>query len=318
MTRFHQVSGGGTSWLSAMIDMRAHPEADHQFMFADTLYEDADAYRFLIEGVAYLCGVDVDVPPAETFPDYRMAGDFDIRDYHGNPEWRAFLADLRATATARLPRLIWLVEGRDPWEVFRDKRFLGNSRVDPCSLELKREVLDAWRDEHADREHDVFGVGIASHEAQRFEGGPKGKGLRIRMAEKGWTFVAPLIGTIEGEIGPLGYMADAGLRRPRLYSWATHNNCGGYCIKAGHDHYRARMRNQPERIAYDAMMEAKLAAFLGKPVAMMTDRRGGEKRPYSLVQFLADWADTDRREPNMLSDAVEGDSGCGCFLGDGE
>ena len=40
----------------------------------------------------------------------------------------------------------WVVlqDGRTPWEVMRDVRFVGNSRVDPCSKILKRELFDKW------------------------------------------------------------------------------------------------------------------------------------------------------------------------------
>lgn len=314
MTRYHNISGGAGSWLMSKVDMANHPEADHRFIFADTLYEDADTYRLLIEGTANLLGRTIDIPKTDDFPDYRVLGEFDIADYAGNPEWRRFLADIRAMAIDAMPELTWLVEGRDPWEVFRDKRFLGNSRFDPCSYELKRQELDGWVRENADAEMDVFCVGIGTHERHRFEGKGTSKGLRRRMAEKGLTYEAPLIDTIESEIGPFVYLAKAGLARPRLYKWSVHGNCGGFCIKAGFAHYHARRKHMPERMAYDAMMEAKIAEYVGQPVAMMTHRRNGEKVPYSLAQFMADWdALPDGDTEDFFAEAEPGDSGCGCM-----
>lgn len=314
-TRFHTVSGGAGSWLAAKVDMEAHPDAVHRFVFADTLYEDADCYRFLIEGVAHLIGrrLNWPIPRAYDFPDYRVQGDVDIATYAGNPEWRGFLANLRARTATALPEMIWLVEGRDPWEIFRDERFLGNSRVDPCSKISKRQELDAWRNANCDPEHDAFTIGIGPNEAHRFEGRGDKKGLQARMAEQGWTYEAPLIGSMAGEFGPFGYLSDAGIERPRLYRLGyMHNNCGGFCIKAGHAHYLNRLRQQPERFAYDAMMERKLRDYLGsKEVTVLKDRRGdGIKKALTFDQFAASiTAQTEL-------DYEPGDSGCGCAIDD--
>ena len=35
-------------------------------------------------------------------------------------------------------KLVTLIDGRNIWEVFRDRKFLGNSRLAPCSHELKQ------------------------------------------------------------------------------------------------------------------------------------------------------------------------------------
>lgn len=312
MNRFHSVSGGAGSWLSAKVDMQAHPDAAHRFIFADTLYEDADCYRFLIEGIANLLGRRLNwaIPSADDFPDYRAQGDVDIATYAGNPEWRLFLSDLRERTMTALPELVWLVEGRDPWEIFRDERFLGNSRIDPCSKISKRQTLDAWRDANCDPAHTVFTVGIGPHEAHRFLGDGNKNGLRRRMAEQGWTYEAPLIGSMAGEFGPFGYLSNAGIERPRLYRRGyMHNNCGGFCIKAGKAHYLNRLRVDPERFAYDAMMERLLAEYLGKPVSILTDRRGGGgKKLMTLAQFAAE---TDTQTE---FDYEPGDSGCGCMV----
>lgn len=309
--RYHSVSGGAGSWLSAKLDMAAHPNERHRFIFADTLYEDADCYRFLIEGVGYLLGRSVSniSPRADDFPDYRVAGDFDIATYAGNPEWRAFLAQLRADVTEAIPELTWLVEGRDPWEVFRDRKFLGNSRIDPCSKILKRDFLAAWLEVHANKETDIVCVGIGPDERHRYDL------LAKRQLAAGWRYEAPLLDTIEGEIGAFTYLSKAGIERPRLYRKNyIHNNCGGFCIKGGHAHYQNRFHSDPERYAYDAMMERKLASFLGKPVTVLADRANDNiKKPMSLDQFWVRLSAT----PELKFEYTPGSSGCGCMT-DGE
>jgi hypothetical protein len=322
-------SAGQGSFRAAKIDQLLHPEASHRLVFTDVLYEDADAYRFLIEAAANIYGRSVPwVPAAEDFPDYRVDASVPIEDYAGNPDWRRFLSQLKDRAAETLPELIWLVEGRDPWETFRDERFLGNSRVDPCSKFGKRETLDRWRKANCDPANDVFLVGIGEHERHRFAGGRGAAGIRARMAETGWAYEAPLIAADEAisNAGPRALpsgalrilydpLEDLGLRTPRLYGLGyVHNNCGGFCVKAGHAHYQNRLKVQPERFAYDAIMEEKLRVYLGADVSMLTDRSGGlGKRPMTLDAFarrlIADPAAKYEYEP--------GSSGCGCMIDPG-
>lgn len=293
--------------------MRDNPAAEHRFSFTDVLYEDADCYRFLVEGVAYLLDRKLNwtVPSAEDFPDYRVDPSTPIEEYAGNPAWRAFLAQLREDATRALPELTWLVEGRDPWEVFRDVRLLGNSSMDPCSRVLKREIRDRWITEHCDPANTVITVGIGPDEAHRFNNG-EGKGFQPRLAAAGWTAQAPLIGTIEGEIGPFVYLAQAEIKRPRLYDYRySHANCGGFCVKAGHAHYQNRHRVQRDRFEYDKIMEQKMREFLGADVSMLTDRTGGDgKKPLTLAEF-------EQRllaNPQIEFFYEPGTSGCGCAI----
>ena len=40
--------------------------------------------------------------------------------------------------------LIKIADVRTPWQVFKDVRLVGNSRLDPCSRILKRELATKW------------------------------------------------------------------------------------------------------------------------------------------------------------------------------
>lgn len=311
--RWHGVSGGVGSWLAAKVDMDNHPDADHRFIFADTLYEDADCYRFLVLGIGQLLGhADMSwVPAVEDFPDYRVDLATPLAEYAGNPEWRAFLHDLRAEALTRFPQLVWLVEGRDVWEIMRDEKLLGNSRFDPCSKIAKRQMLDRWQKANCHPDTDFYTVGIGPHEEHRFTG------LASRKAKDGWQYFAPLIGTFAGEVYRAGveinYLRDAGLEQPRLYVFGyVHNNCGGFCIKAGHTHWLNRLRLQPERFHYDAAMEQKLIEHVGGKVqSILADRRGdGKKKTLTLSTFAARYAD----DPTVEIEMLPGESGCGCAI----
>jgi len=61
---------------------------------------------------------------------------------------------------------------------------------------------------------------------------------------------------------------------------------------------------------YDAMMERKIAGYLGATVTFLEDRRGGVRQPMSLDQL----AERIRSDPNAPLPLPEpGDTGCGCM-----
>jgi hypothetical protein len=60
-----------------------------------------------------------------------------------------------------------VADGRTPFWVFHDQRFLGNSRLAPCSAILKQRPARAWLKAHADPADTVLYVGIDWSEAHR-------------------------------------------------------------------------------------------------------------------------------------------------------
>lgn len=313
MKRVTLFSAGGGSWLTAMAVQEAYPADEHILLFTDTLYEDADAYRFLIDGALRVFDRRlVSRLRCEDFPDYRVDDALPLADYAGNPEWRKYLADLHSLASDAVPELVWLIEGRDPWEVFRDERLLGNSRLDPCSKVLKRNVLTKWAVEHCDPASTVFYIGIDWTEAHRFDDGAGG-GIRPRRAAMGgWRYEALLtLRPYASKPDALAAMRAVHLAPPRLYAAGyAHNNCGGFCIKAGHAHYANRLRVHPDRFAYDAMMERKCMEFLNSPHSMMSDRAGGNgKRALTLAAFR-ERVEAAPQQALMFDDW----GGCGCMV----
>src|SRR3990167_7816800 len=76
-------------------------------------------------------------------------------------------------------------DGRTPWDIFFDERFIGNSRVDLCSRILKRELLDKWCNVHCDRLTTRIVVGLSGSEKVRYIR------WRARMRARGWKVEAP-------------------------------------------------------------------------------------------------------------------------------
>ena len=197
-------------------------------------------------------------------------------------------------------QLVRIADGRTPWDVFRDERML-TQRFDPCSKILKRQLADRWIAERFTPDTAVRYVGVDWSESHRYDR------LRDRMAP--WRVEAPLC---EPPFLTKGQMLDAlkaeGIAPPRLYAMGfSHNNCGGFCIKAGHGHFVTLLRAMPERYAFHEQKERELRAELGDNAAVLRDRRGGVTRPMTLRELR------ERVEAGSEPDAFD-IGGCGCFV----
>lgn len=193
-----------------------------------------------------------------------------------------FVDDVETELLERGSRLVRLTEGRDPWEVFFDVRFLGNSRIDPCSRILKRETLRSWLEETYPEPGDADVVlGFDWTEAHRFE--------RAIPRHAPYRAVAPLCDPpYRAKWQLLDELRDLGHVPPRLYLLGgfSHNNCGGFCVKGGHASFRRLLQVFPERYAYHERREQELRAFLDADVAILRYRSGPKKdEPLTLEHF---------------------------------
>lgn len=199
--------------------------------------------------------------------------------------------------------LVRIAEGRTPWQVFRDERMLGNSRIDPCSKILKRRLADRWLRANCNPADTLIYVGIDWSESHRYER------LRDRRAEEGWTYRAPLCDApylTRSDV--IAWARREGLTPPRLYALGfSHNNCGGFCVKAGQGHFARLLRTMPERYAEHEAKEEEFRAFIGRDVSMMAETVDGHKRPLTMRELRR------RLSTGGQVDMFE-IGGCGCFI----
>jgi hypothetical protein len=172
-----------------------------------------------------------------------------------------------------------VADGRTPWEVFRDVRFLGNDRLAPCTRLLKQVPCRRWMDEHADPADTLVYVGI--------ENTPRDRARIPAIARnwKPWVTRFPLCGKWEPIRTKEQLLEEAralGVTPPRMYELGfAHNNCGGTCVRAGQRQWRHLLQVLPERYAYAEEQEEELRKLLGD-VSILRARRGGESRPLPL------------------------------------
>lgn len=206
-----------------------------------------------------------------------------------------FLRD--AAADLAVP-LVIIRDGRDIWDVFREKRWLGNTQVAHCSWELKTGPARAWAEHCAPDARRII-VGIDSTEIHRLPA----------MAEK-WApyqVAAPLTERpLLWKPQLIRMLRERGLRPPRMYELGFgHANCR-LCVKAGQGHFARLLRVWPETYAYGEQQEEKLRAELGN-VAILRDRSNGETWPMTLREFR-ERAENDHGQLDLFEEG-----GCACF-----
>ncbi|GAA2631038.1 hypothetical protein SMC26_23700 [Actinomadura fulvescens] len=240
-----QYSGGIGSWAAAQRVAATHGTDNLVLLFADTLVEDDDLYRFLADSAAQL-GIE----------------------------------------------LVRVADGRDPFQVFTDQRFLGNSRLAPCTAHLKQIPCRRWLDEHADPAGAVLYVGIDWSEADRTPAIVKGWApwrVEFPMCDPPHLTKAQM----------LDWARSLGLTPPRLYDLGfAHNNCGGACVRAGQRQWKHLLQVFPDRYAAAEHAEATIRTDLGD-VAILRERRRGQSRPLTLAELR-------RRQTPPLFDLTPG------------
>lgn len=212
-THVVMFSGGVGSWATAkvVVNHKMRPGDRLVLLFADTLMEDPDLYRFLDD----------------------------------------------ATANIGVGELVKIADGRDPWEVFFDVRFLGNTRIDPCSFHLKRKLMREWLEANCDPSTTVAYIGIDAGEEHRY--------TDAKRYWEPWRCEAPLIdrGVLFKSV-LVDMAAEEGLRPPALtLAGFPHNNCGAFCIKAGIDHFVMLLAWDRARYLYHERREQQLRRYLG-------------------------------------------------------
>ena len=254
MTYQISFSGGLGSGVSALV---AHDKGlDFNLIFADTLIEDEDLYRF---------------------------------------------NDDIARATGKT--IIHLKEGRTPWEVFVDSRWIGNTRTAHCSTELKTKPVMAWLAENADA-MDPLVLGMDWSEMDRIERAQKNRAPRP---------VVSLLNQFSIERPEYDLILNRyGIRKPRLYGMGfSHNNCGGFCCKAGLVQFERLYRLMPKRFAFHAKEMDKAMALIG-PTAKAFLRQS----EFGLQEYLTLSEFREQLERGTMELPMFDAEGCGCFSED--
>jgi len=187
-----------------------------------------------------------------------------------------------------------------PWQLFAAQGMIGNSRAPLCSIMLKREPLDEWHRANCLEFTTTLHFGIDWTEEHRL--------CDLRKRYPTWRCEAPMCDApLWDKCRMLDELRALGIEPPRLYKWGfPHNNCGGFCVKAGQAQFALLLRTMPERYAWHEAEEEKLRVQLGD-FSVMKDRRGKTQKPLPMRVL---------RERIEAGESFDRDDwgGCGCAL----
>ncbi|MCA1806692.1 MAG: hypothetical protein LC687_02345 [Actinobacteria bacterium] len=300
-------SGGAGSWHAGKRVVAKYGSEGVRLIFTDTLMEDTDLYRFLVEGAYNIFGLAsppaIDLPELPSIPegenDYGVIAESYLE--YLSIRKQAILS-LRDAVIRDLPGFQWIVEGSDPWRVFFDQGFMGNSRVDVCSRILKREPARDYVEGSFSPDDTIIYLGHGWDEEHRVI---KAKGNWAPYQLEAPNTEEPLIDPDDVRLS----MEAEGIRQPALYREGfPHNNCSGFCVRAGHAHFQLLYDKRPTLYRYMEALEQTFRHTSGKDVSILKDRRGGSPKPLTLVQLRA------RIQGHDLTDDEACDwGGCGCF-----
>lgn len=212
--------------------------------------------------------------------------------------------------------LIKLVEGRSPWEVFNDVNFIGNSRIAHCSKILKQDIANKYVFENFDPKDTILYMGIDWTEEHRTKA-PKENyrpfKVEFPMCNE------PLLSKDD----MLEELSKWDIEVPRLYKLGfSHNNCGGFCVRAGMGHFARLLKEMPDLYKHHEEEEQKLIKKIGKDVSILkrakivwkknkygSKYKDREVETLSLKQLRKELESgkTGRIDMNDIG-------GCGCFV----
>lgn len=171
-------------------------------------------------------------------------------------------------------------DGRTPEEVFKETRFLGNSRLAKCSSQLKvRQTVIYIEELRAKGYEPILYFGIGPHEAHRKDS------LIDFYSHQSLGPVEARFPLIEGNYKDIDVKSiiedEWKIKLPIMYELGfSHANCGGKCVRGGMGHYRHLYKVWPDKYMEQEKMEKEMRAELGNVTILKR-----KSKPLTLEQF---------------------------------
>lgn len=200
--------------------------------------------------------------------------------------------------------LVKIADGRNPWQVFQDKKFIGNTRVDPCSLVLKRKLIWDWIKNHYHPDECNVHAGIDFSEKHRLD--------RAKKLNEPYVYRSIMVeqGQIVSQQDKIDFCKNAGISPPKLYlDGFGHNNCGGFCVKAGLAQFKLLLEKYPKRYQWHVEQENETRRLNSNAKPFLRIRRGSGLE-YIWLSEYRDWL----KEHQLTGEDLFDWGGCGCAV----
>jgi hypothetical protein len=199
--------------------------------------------------------------------------------------------------------LVWLKDGRTPWEVFKDVKWIGNSRIAQCSHKLKQKVAGDWIKANYKYDECILYVGIDWTEIHRLKS--------IVDNWKPYTMEAPMTKQPYHDKNIMfRELKESGIKKPKLYDMGfSHNNCGGFCVRGGQAHFINLLKENRELYLFHENEELKMQQYLKRDdVSILTRTVDGKKQTLTMKRLRIEYENGLGKQIDMLDIG-----GCGCF-----
>jgi len=196
--------------------------------------------------------------------------------------------------------VIILRTGKTPWDVYREKRYIGNTRTAHCSTELKTKPVMRFLNKYAGASEPLV-LGMNLGEIDRIDRAALNwspRPVKSLLCEYQWgnRFIDHLF-------------AWFGIELPRLYKMGfPHNNCGGFCCKAGLTQFNTLLERLPGVYAKHEKEMGLVMKDIGDTARpFLRKKANGETQYLTLTDFR------ERVERNEIDVPLYEFGGCGCF-----
>jgi hypothetical protein len=207
-------------------------------------------------------------------------------------------------------RFVRLSREKTVWDLFKEQKFIANTRLDLCSRVLKRDLMskECLPDNYGITIY-KYGLPLKSLSCEVHVGIDFSEHHRLTSIQKNMypkTYRSLLVE--KGLIVSKDFSEQFLIRRPYLYTLGfSHNNCGSFCVKAGLGQFKMMFEKLPERYTYHEEKEQEVLAIGGLPFLRKTTN--GKKRYLSMKEYREEYleqgkADSDKHDIG----------GCACAL----
>lgn len=196
-------------------------------------------------------------------------------------------------------KIIVLSQGMDIWQAQEKVSYQANSRNDPCSRVLKREPFKKYMRENYSPDDTTIVIGIGHKEKHRTKD--------FERNHAPFKVIAPLTELTYTNDDIADICEAAGFNAPELYNYDfPHNNCGGFCVKAGQKQAALLLKHKPHTYRWHEEKQEILFERMGKKHPTIRKTVDGVMTYLSLREF---------REFLESGGAPEmyDEGGCACF-----
>ena len=199
-------------------------------------------------------------------------------------------------------KIIRLVDGRDIWECAYQDNFLYNSRIANCTVYLKMRLFKKYIKQFNPLDITVH-IGFNYLEKHRFDR-TKPHYLPIKIESL-------IMNTTLSQGKMIEQLKEINIKLPKLYKLGfVHNNCGGFCFKAGIGHFQQLYEKMPDRYDYHMNKEQELIKQIGQKVSILKRVRNGNKTNLTLKDLKKEFIQNGTQLSFLESYDI---GGCDCF-----